>query len=53
MEACYIIVKPGAGGDNTKHQAETMTKMILKSCQNHSFNVSIEDVVRVEGRGCL
>lgn len=48
--SCYIYVEAGAGGDNTKSQADSIKRSVMKSCSKKSFTFEYEgDEIHVLG----
>jgi hypothetical protein len=49
----YVIVKPGAGGDNTKDQADSILSAIMKSLVKSDTKFELEDDSTLNVRGRL
>jgi protein subunit release factor B len=53
MKNCYVIVQPGAGGDNTKDRATDLVGAILKACSKRGLQAELEDELTLYVRGGL
>jgi protein subunit release factor B len=53
MKNCYVIIQPGAGGDNTKDQADNLMTSVIKICSKKNLNIELEDEGTLFVRGGL